>query len=546
MRGPGLNQHDSPESELLIARKYRFAAVGLLGFVALVSGGWLQQSPNRPGPDTMSRSRLFDEIVSHVAQYYVDSLSEADLYDMAIDGMLAQLNDPYTNFLREAEYRDLTISTTGNYGGIGISIETKDGWVTVVTTFADKPGERAGIRPGDQIAEINGASARGWTARRASQLLRGEAGTPVTVGIRRAGVRDQLAFTLTRERIHVSSVDGAMMLRPGVGYLKLVSVTDVSAGEMSGALAQLESQGAQSLILDLRGNPGGVLNQGVALADLFLDSGAVVVETRGRAPGATRTYRASQPQRWKTMKLVVLVNGFTASAAEILSGALQDHDRALVIGTPSFGKGVAYIVFPLTDKEAVSVTSSRWYTPVGRSIDRSRERSRHPSVASQAADSAGDTARDSVHYSFGGRLLGGGGGIQPDIQLPDTLSESEQDFARTMGTAVQDYLNAVTQYARELQGQNRITSPEFRVTRTMLRELLERVRDRGIEMPDSMWTRAGSLIARQLGWELARYNFGREVELRRRASDDIQVQRAIELLTQSRTMSDLLALADSP
>ncbi len=516
-----------------------FAALGLTGFLAFVSGGWYFQGGS--AESAFNRSRLFEDIVAHVAEYYVDSISEAELYDMAIDGMLGQLNDPYTNFLRPEAFGSLTLSTTGDYAGIGIQIDSRDSWITVVTTFVGTPGETVGLQPGDQIVEIDGESAQGWTTAQASSRMKGPAGTNVSIRVRRAGSTAALPFDITRAQVHVSSVEGAMLLEDDVAYMRLTSVTDVAASELAGELNRLISEGANSLVLDLRSNPGGILTQGVLLADMFLDNGLPVVETRGRAPGATRTYHARNPALWPDIPLVVLINGFTASAAEIFSGAVQDHDRAAIIGTPSFGKGVAYLVFPVTETEALAVTSSRWYTPVGRSIDLPKSGPRHSVFA--ARDSANSEPQDTIFESFGGRELIGGGGIRPDILLPDTLLDGERAFALALDTLVSGYRDALTRYARELKGSGSITAEDFEVTTDMRTELLRRIRATGANISDEIWTGAESFVADQFAYELSRYVFGRTPELRRRALDDPQINKALELLQSSNTSEELVSMA---
>lgn len=516
-----------------------FVTLGLTGFLAFVSGGWYFQSGNRES--AYNRSRLFEDILSHVAEYYVDSISEAELYDMAIDGMLGQLNDPYTNFLRKDAYGSLSLSTTGDYAGIGIQIDSRDNWITVVTTFADTPGERVGLQPGDQIVQIDGESAEGWTTRQASSRMKGPAGTVVSIRVRRAGSTVALPFDITRAQVHVSSVEGAMILEDGIAYMRLTSVTDVAASELETELNQLILEGAKSLILDLRANPGGILTQGVLLADMFLGEGLPVVETRGRAPGTTRTYYSQNPALWPDLPLVVLINGFTASAAEIFSGAVQDHDRAILLGTPSFGKGVAYLVFPVSDTEALAVTSSRWYTPVGRSIDLPKAGPRHPVLA--AIDSIQRHPQDTVFQSMGGRTLAGGGGIRPDILLPDTLLDGERAFALALDTLVSNYRNTITRYARETLAGGTIESASFTVTVAMRAELLRRIRETGADISDEIWIGAEDFVANQFGYELSRYMFGRTAELRRRALNDLQIARALELLQQSETAEELIGLA---
>jgi carboxyl-terminal processing protease len=520
----------------------RIIFVALIGFIGFVSGGWLLQTPKAPAIDARQRARVFEAVLKYVAEWYVDSIETGQLYDMATEGMLAQLDDPYTSFLQQAGFEELSISTTGDYGGVGLRIDSRDGWIQVVAPIADTPGERAGLVSGDQIIEVEGQSTYGWSTDRAANLLRGEPGTDVKITVRRAGWADSLAFAITRAEIHVSSVEGQMLIVPAIGYLRLTNVSRQSTVEIRSSIIALRDEGAESIILDLRNNPGGLLEQGVALADLFLARGDVVVETRGRARNATETYVAEQREMWPGMPLVVLVNGGTASAAEILSGALQDHDRAVVLGTPTFGKGVAYLLIPLTETEAVTVTSSRWYTPSGRSIQRGRSGSRNLALMAARGTPVDTTPRE--YRSDGGRLLDAGdGGIQPDVVVADTLSDREKLFIQTLGQQFPDYRNTMTRYALELKGQNAVTDPDFVTTDGMLSTILQSLRTAGIEMPDSIFDGARDWISEQFGFELTRYSFGRQAEIRRSARTDTQIAQAIELLQEAESTTELLELA---
>lgn len=538
--------------------KYRRSLlVSTVAVLAFVSGGWLLQRPAIQDSDAIEKERLFKEVLGHVSRYYVDTVETADLYEMAIEGMLDRLNDPYTNFLRPQAYEELTLSTTGDYGGVGIRIESRDQWITIVGPLADTPGDRAGLTSGDQIVKINGIPTKGWTTQQAADVMRGEPGTSVDLTIVRAGVPEPMEFTITRAEIHVNYVEGQMMVAPEIGYLQLTSVSREAPYEVREAVNQLRSQGARALIFDLRGNPGGILEEGVALADLFLDRGEVVVEMKGRARGASRTYEAERSEAWEDMPIVVLVGRGTASAAEIIAGALQDHDRALIVGSRTFGKGVAYVVVPLSETEALSVTTSRWYTPNGRSIDRTYEAMRArmiaqagpagqtvASVGAAAAISRPEPESDSVvYYSDAGRKLEGGGGIKPDIEIQDTLSEGEQRFAEVLGAAIPHYRDALARYALDVKASGTVTEEGFEVSQAMLQGLLEQLHERGVEMPDSVWTGAQELLSEQLGFEISRFIFGRPAELRRRVRADLVVQRAIGLLHQARTPQDLYRLA---
>ena len=300
--------------------------------------------------------------------YHVDSLPESELYHRAIDGMLDQLHDPYAALLVGKDYQRLQERTTGDYGGVGLQVDARNGWVTVVAPLAGSPGERAGIRPGDQLVEVDGASAADWSMERAAQALRGPVGTAIDIAVRREGAPAPIRYRLTRERIHQRAVSDGLLLAEGVGYLSLSMVRENCAAELEQEIDRLIGKGMRSLVLDLRSDPGGLRDEAVQAADLFLDRGQEILVSRGRAPGDNHRWADGAAQRWRGLPLVVLVNGGTASAAEIIAGALQDHDRALVVGDTTYGKGIVQTLFPLGTDVALRITTARWFTPSGRSI----------------------------------------------------------------------------------------------------------------------------------------------------------------------------------
>jgi carboxyl-terminal processing protease len=515
--------------------------LGLITVLSFLSGGWLLHRGAASGGAAYQRARVFESVVAHVEGSYVDTLAEAGLYDMAIDGLLSQLHDPYSVLLRGDDFRDLTLSATGNYGGIGIQIDVRDGWITVVAPLPETPAERAGVRTGDRVIAVDDSSTRNWSPDRATNALRGDAGTKIRLTVARAGVAAPLQFDLTRAEIHVHSVQFGMVVAPGVGYVQLTIVSDSSARELTQAIDTLRAQGAKSVILDLRNNPGGLLNEGIAVAELFLDKGQTIVETHGRAPGTNESFAAAKGQRWAGLPLVVLVNEGTASAAEIIAGALQDHDRAVLVGTTSFGKGLVQSLFPLGANEALKLTTSRWYTPSGRSIQRIHEDDRgvsHPPVAGAATDTA------PRFHTDGGRLMSGGGGIRPDLVVAsDSLTVAERRFIRVLGAGVTVYRDVLTAYALDLKARGAVTSPAFAVTPAMVQQVRGRLATRGVTLADSVWRGAMGLVGEQLGYETARYAFGRQDEFRRTLKDDAQLQRAIVLLADVRSPAALLRRA---
>ena len=515
--------------------------------LALATGGWLLQHEATPAGTVYQQARLFEDVLAHVADYYVDSIDERRLYQLAIDGMLDQLHDPYSVFLKRDDFKALNEATTGNYGGLGIQIEVRDGWITVVAPLPDTPAERAGIQTGDQIVALDGRSTEGWKQDQAVKELRGEAGSAVELKVHRVGIEQPLTFKLTRAQIHVRSVQVSMMLDDKVGYVLLTPVSETSASELTEAVSGLLQKGMKSLLLDLRGNPGGLLDQGVAVSELFLDPGQEVVATRGRAPNSTRTYRDAKPQPWPNLPVVVLANGGTASAAEIITGALQDHDRAVVVGTPTFGKGLVQSLWQLTPETALKLTTARWYTPSGRTIQRKSKNEDDQLAQAEAAELGRDTTKvDSslVFHTDHGRTVLGGGGIRPDVFIkPDTFTTAERTFMKGLGSKIPTYLDVRASYALEVKGSGRVKTPAFSVTPDMVDEVLRRLRARGVAVSDSVMTGARTLIAEDLGHEITRYVFGRPSEVRRRMDEDRQVQAALALAHRAKSPQDLLSLA---
>jgi carboxyl-terminal processing protease len=529
--------------------RHKGSVAAVVVFAAVVSGGWFLQRQTEPAGSVYQQARLFDDVLAHVADYYVDSLDERQLYQMAIDGMLDQLGDPYSVFLKPDDFRQLSEATTGNYSGLGIQIEVRDGWITVVAPLPDTPAERAGIQGGDRIVELDGRSTEGWKQDQAVKELRGPVGTPADLSIRRVGVNSSIKYKLTRATIHIRSVQVAMMLNARVGYLSLSPVNETSTREMSLALDTLLKQGMKALIFDLRNNPGGLLDQGVAVSDLFLDPGNEIVETRGRAPGSSHEFGDTKPQLWPRLPIVVLINGYTASAAEIISGALQDHDRAVVVGTPTFGKGLVQSFWRLTPQSGLKLTTARWFTPSGRTIQRVTRTEAEQDSLVIAAQRGHDVKPDSslLFRTDAGRPVYGGGGIRPDIYVvADTYTTAERAFIRALGDKIPLYPDALTGYALELKEGKRLASQNFTVTDGMIDEIVRRLRAKGAQVTDSVVAGARPLIAQQLGYEAARYNFGRSAEFRRRMGDDQQVQRALSLAEKAKTPQDLLTLATTP
>ena len=534
--------------------KQRWGLIGLVSVISFASGGWLLQRGAMVPAVGYQQERLFNDVLQHVSSYYVDSIADSSLYRKATDGMLGELKDPYSVLLTGDDYKQLTEQTSGNYAGLGIQIDVRDGWITVVAPLPDTPAERAGIQTGDQIIEVNGASTEGWKSDQAVKALRGAPGSTVKVVVRRVGLGQVMPFTLTRASIHQRSVPPGTMFDGGVGYISLNPVAETSAQELRDEITAMRAKGMKEMIFDLRVNPGGLLDQGVKVADLFLDPKQEIVSTRGRAPRSTQAFYDQARQLWPDMPIVVLVDEGTASAAEIISGALQDHDRAVVVGSPTFGKGLVQTLYPLADGVALKLTTARWFTPSGRTIQRTakdeEDQFRQAMADGSAAPDTTGTVPDTsikarpIFHTDAGRTVRGGGGIVPDVLVRrDTLSTGEKEFARSLAEKAGIYRDVLTAFALELKKQGTVKAENFSVTPEMHRAVYQQLRARGVQVPQTVYDSAAGLVDPQIGYEVARYVFGRTAEFRRRAADDPQMQSALTLLHRAQTPHELLTLA---
>ena len=309
----------------------------------------------------------FTNILAIVKKNYVDEVNTKELITGAINGMLNSM-DPHSAYLTPDLYKELQMDTQGRFGGLGIEITIRDGVLTVVSPIEDTPAFKAGIKAGDQILKIEDEFTKDMSIMQAVKKMRGPKGTKINLSIKREGGTDLLNFTIVRDTVRVQSVR-SRVLEEGYGYIRLAQFQERTDRDLQKALEKLSSEkgGIKGLVLDLRNNPGGLLTQAVRVADLFLDSG-MIVYTEGRLESQRQKYFARKEGSWTEFPMVVLVNGGSASASEIVAGALQDHKRAVILGTKTFGKGSVQTILPLDDNSALRLTTARYYTPKGRSI----------------------------------------------------------------------------------------------------------------------------------------------------------------------------------
>ncbi|NIR42558.1 MAG: S41 family peptidase [Gemmatimonadetes bacterium] len=518
----------------------------VIGLLAVASGGWLVQQSSEG--NVYLKSRVFQDVMRVISDRYVDEIDPADLYDMAVEGMIEQLGDPHTAILRPEDYSQLRLTTTGNYGGLGIRIDQKDNWITVVQTLPNTPADRAGLQPGDRLIEVDGESMKGWTSEKAVSVLRGPKGAPVDLKISRVGVPEPIPVRIVRDDIHVDYVV-AFVLEPGIGYIQQLQFSAQSANDIRGEIEDLRGQGMRALVLDLRNNPGGLLEEGVEVADIFLEDGSDVVETRSRIADQNDTYFGDRRPVESGMPVIVLVNRWSASASEIVAGALQDHDRALVLGDTTFGKGSVQTLYPLPGGNYLKITTAKWYTPSGRSIQRERDWSNGGAVVAHrggAIEGAGASLEPPVFYTDAGREVVGGGGIIPDLVIQgEPLTDAELEFRKSLGDQLAAYSDAVFRFAAVYANKHPNLSPDFEVTQEMLDQLYDWIVGLDIEVERELYDSAKRVVVRELGIQLATVAFDDKVTLRRQLVLDRQLEVATELLRGGPSPKQLFALAET-
>jgi carboxyl-terminal processing protease len=429
----------------------------------------------------------------------------------------------------------LNETTSGNYAGVGVQVDVRDGWIVVIAPTPGGPAERAGIQPGDRVIEVDGHSTQGWTLEDASKSFRGKPGTTLTMKIERPGMLASIPLTLERKPLHQSAVRRVAMMPNGIGYVDLKAFSDSTEREMARSVSALLSRGAKSLIIDLRSNPGGLLEQGTAVADLFLGKGERIVSLRGRSEGSNRDYTDSTAQKWPTLPLTILVDDKSASAAEIVAGALQDHDRAVIVGEPTYGKGSAQSIIPLGDVGGLKITTARWYTPSGRSISKKLDRD----------DGDSDPKAERKGYrTSSGRIVYDGGGITPDVIESDSVYTAEvREFQSVLGRKVSQFRDALTDYALSLKAKHSVINEQFTVSQEMLDEVWKRMVARGVVMDRGIYDESSNVVRTLLGYDIARYVFGPEAEFKRRVANDKAIKTALDLATGAGTQDALLKRA---
>jgi carboxyl-terminal processing protease len=512
--------------------------------VALVAGTWAVGRVQESNDNTYSNIERFIQVLTKVRDNYVEPVSSDKLMDAAIRGMLRTL-DPYSQYLDKEEAERLETTTHGAFGGIGISIGMRDRWVTVIAPIEGTPAWKAGILGGDRIIKIDDVSTEGLSLDDAMKKMRGERGTHVKLTIFREGRDKPMDFDIVRDIIQIKSVPYAGMLSNGVGYVRLSNFSERSRQEMDAAFDKLEKMNPHGVIIDLRYNPGGLLSQAVEVAEEFTPRGKKVVYTRGRDASQNRDFFSTADHPHSAYPIVILVNQWTASASEIVSGALQDLDLGLVVGKTTFGKGLVQTVIPLTRSvkgPKLKLTTAKYYTPSGRCIQKD-EQLKEGALAdeedfgdSDKPDTANDPKKPKPEYRTEmGRVVYGGGGITPDVELVEVkLPRVIEDLE-----AKQVFFKYAVKYAAK----HKEPPPNHALTSSMREEFAQLLRDEKVEVNADSLADAKKWVDNGLRRELGRRYGGEEEAYRIVLEDDDQVKTAAALFDKAPTLPKLLALA---
>ncbi|MCP4583413.1 MAG: PDZ domain-containing protein [candidate division Zixibacteria bacterium] len=413
-----------------------FKKVGIIAVFSILSVLIiLSATAQKSGDSLYSYSRLSTDIAFRISARYVDEVDSKELIYSGVRGMMDML-DPFSEFLERKDFDRLQEATKGKYSGLGMTIMLKDEIVTVVSPMEGTPAYRMGLRAGDKITEIDGESTQGMSTMDASNLMRGPAGTTVTISIEREGVDEPLEYTIERAVIELKTVPFYTTFeRDGMklGYVRLARFGEEADAELDEAFKAIANDNVEGVIFDLRSNGGGLLDQAVKVANYFLPKGSEVTSTKGRTADQDRTlYAQGEPLLDPSIPVVILVNTMSASASEIVAGSIQDWDRGIIIGNPTFGKGLVQQVYPLSDNTALKLTTAKWYVPSGRCIQKDSRSTRHPEDLEivDGDESVSETEKE-MFTTRGGRVVYGGGGVVPDIEIDeDRLNALEINLER--------------------------------------------------------------------------------------------------------------------
>ncbi len=525
-------------------KRFSLLTVGVLAIASLVAGSVLNQLIS--GDNIYDQLNKFKDVLSMAQKVYVEDVDTGKLTEAAIRGMLGEL-DPHSVYIPVSEMQRIKEDFQGSFEGIGIEFAVLNDTLVVVTPIVGGPSEALGIEAGDKIVKINDTSAIGITEDLVRKKLRGPKGTKVRVSILRAGIRNPLEFEIVRDKIPLYTVDAALMVDDEVGYVYVTRFSATTHTEFVEAVSRLKKEGMKRLVLDLRFNGGGYLEQAFKMADELFPRGKKIVYTKGRRPEFNEEYVSSGSARFADVALVVLVNNASASASEIVSGAVQDWDRGLVVGETTFGKGLVQRQYDLPDGSGFRITTARYYTPSGRLIQRpyDGDKNRYQREAFERNEEEGENLshtaeKDSTKPKFktaGGRVVYGGGGITPDYIVK---AERLGEYAAQLRMK-QVYLNFANKYLetngtmlrRTYNADSRRFAQEFQITDAMLETINAIAKAKGVEFKKDTYEKDIRFVRLLAKAAIAKALWGNAGQARVMLQEDVQFKKALSLFPEA-------------
>jgi carboxyl-terminal processing protease len=530
-------------------RSYRSfsAAVFAIVLCALV-GGFFGRNALATQDQVPDQYKVFTAALNAVETHYVGEVESDRLVYSAISGMLQTL-DPHSSFMDPRTYAQMRERQEGRYYGLGISIVVVGGDITVLSLFEGSPAYQKGLRRGDIIAKIAGEDTKGWTSDQAVRKLRGPKGTFVEISLKRSGYDELITLPVMRDEIHIPTIPAYFMVDGQTGYVRLQDFAENTNEELGRALKDLSAKGMRRLVLDLRNNPGGPLDQAIKVSNRFLPRGDLIVYTRGRVANSDQDYRATEQSDYLSIPTIALVNRNSASAAEIVAGALQDHDRALVVGETTFGKALVQSVYRVSQGAGVAVTTARYYTPSGRLIQRPWDGSFDEYLTYTLREQDANRAHkaEDLKFTDAGRKVYSGGGVEPDRrfdgpvegfnptrfgrmvynrQLPDSFA---QRFSRSGDTRI----------APNAKGGARVLAPNFVVDDEMLAEFKEHLRKQKVKIDEAAWEKDKEFLRAMIRFEIDVDLFSVAEARKNLAKIDPQLQHALGLFAEAEKLTQL-------
>ena len=503
-----------------------------------LAGGLLGGRNASVSERTSEQLGTYTQLLSVVQEHAADPVDPRVAIEGSIRGMLRTL-DPHSNYLDPEDYKNMLEEQQGSFSGLGIVISkpSQEKPLTVIAPLEGTPAANAGIRAGDVISQIEGVDTLDMTIDEALKRLKGPKGTKVTITITRPGYDEAMHFTITRDEIPTNSIRQSFLIRPGIGYVKLANFTRTTDHELEEKIHALQKQSMTRLILDLRGNPGGLLEQAVRVADRFLQKNQLIVYTQGRISGSDQEYRATGSAGRTDLPLVVLVDKYSASASEIVAGAIQDHDRGLIVGKTTWGKGLVQTVYPLSHDAALALTTARYYTPSGRLIQRDYQSLEDYLSHDEDDDQLVQESKE-IRHTDAGRTVYGGGGIRPDVivdvdppsKFVDAL-ERQQIFFH---------------FAVDYNARHKNVPRSFDATPAVLQEFQQFLDKRQVKWAPADIDQNRERIRSEIKEAIASALWGFEEAFKVYAETDRQIQRALELFPEAQHLASLPPASNQP